>query len=212
MQNMENTPTNFFYFLNLDRLMAENNIQFSDLDFSLYLKKGSLEAYKILFDQLYPKLFNYILKMSNNPEIAKDVVQNGFVNLWEKRASINTDLRIEYYLLKICRNEFLMYLRKVKKEKSLLDALKYEMMYELFLEEESNPTQLDVLEKVIQELPKRTKEAFLLSKYEHLKYKEIAQKMGISIKTVEKHISKAMKLIKGVLLLLIIYQSMVFFF
>lgn len=176
--------------------MTKKDINFNDSDFSLHLKNGNLAAFEVLFDELYPKLYNYILKMSNNHDVAEDIVQNAFIKLWERKNTANSELSIENYLITICRNEYFHFLRKKKKEKRLLDELKHSIIFEIITEKEYD-VRLERLEKAIEELPLRTREAFVLSRYESLKYKEIALNMGISVKTVEKHISKALQLIKS---------------
>lgn len=159
--------------------------------FSKSLKNGSLKAYNELFSTHYSKLFNYALKLSNNEDIAKDIVQEAFIKLWLHRENIKPDLSISNYLLKICHNEFLIHARKKKKEKAFLDQLKIETAYELFISTEQEPSRIEWLNEAINKLPPKCKEVFKLSKFEKMKYKAIAEKMEISIKTVENHVSKA---------------------
>jgi len=174
--------------------MVRNHNLYQNRKISERLKNGDILAYNELFEKNYSRLFNYILKLSNNREVTKDVLQESFMKLWEKRELINSNFSIENYLFKICHNEFLLHIRQTNKERSLLDELKFEIAYDLYTENESS--RIDRIKENIDKLPKRTKEAFVLSKYENLKYKEIAIQMGISIKTVEKHISKALKFLK----------------
>jgi len=159
--------------------------------------KEDLETFNILFDSHYAMLFNYILKLSNDSAVAKDVVQIAFIKLWEKRGSIDFNLSVKNYLFKICHNEFLQYIRKKKKEESMLDELKYSIAYQSYNQLDDEGSKKLQMERAIEKLPARVKEAFMLSRYEKLKYKEIALKMGISIKTVEKHLSTALKQIKA---------------
>ena len=159
--------------------------------FSESLKKGDFKAYNELFDTHYSKLFNYALKLSNNRNIAKDIVQETFIKLWLNKKNIKSDLPISNYLLKICHNEFLIHTRKKKKEKAFLDKIKLETTYEMFTSNEQDSARIEHITKVINNLPPKCKEAFILSKFEKMKYKSIAEKMSISIKTVENHISRA---------------------
>ncbi|TXD54095.1 MULTISPECIES: RNA polymerase sigma factor [unclassified Polaribacter] len=152
-----------------------------------------LDDFNKLFETHYNILLKYVIKLCNDSEVAKDIVQEAYIKLWNKRAEIKTDLPIHSYLFKICYNEFLQFLRKKKVETNFLDDLKYKYTTEIYFEAYILKTDKEEqIKKAIEKLPKRTKEAFLLSKYEHLKYKEIAQVMDISIKTVEKHISNAL--------------------
>ena len=160
-------------------------------EFSKSLKKGDLKAYNKLFNTYYPKLFSYALKLSNDKSVAKDIVQEAFIKLWLNKQNIKPDLSIGNYLLKICHNEFLIHARKRKKERALLDKIKLETTYEMFTSHDHELSRIDKVKKVIDKLSPKCKEAFILSKYEKMKYKAIAEKMGVSIKTVENHISKA---------------------
>lgn len=161
------------------------------------LEISDLTTFNSLFQSNYKLLYNYILKLSNDSDVAKDIVQEAYIKLWEKRHTINPQLSIENYLFKICHNEFLLYLRKRKKEISLLDSLKYEIAYEIYETHHNEDSKRKLFRSILEKLPDRTKEAFILNKYENLKYKEVAIKMGVSVKTVEKHISKALKFLKS---------------
>ena len=160
-------------------------------EFSKSLKKGDLKAYNKLFKTYYPRLFSYALKLSNDKSIAKDIVQEAFIKLWLNKQNIKPELPIGNYLLKICHNEFLIHARKRKKERAFLDKIKLETTYEMFTSDEDELSRIDMVKKGIDKLSPKCKEAFILSKYEKMKYKVIAEKMGISIRTVENHISKA---------------------
>ena len=168
-----------------------------------------LEDFNKLFQSHYNVLLKYVIKLCNDSEIAQDIVQEAYIKLWNKRAKINTDLPIHSYLFKICYNEFLQFLRKKKVENNFLDDLKYKHTTEIYLETYILKTDKEEqIKKAIEKLPKRTKEAFLLSKYDNLKYKEVAQIMKISVKTVEKHISKALLFLRTN----VHVSSLVFFF
>lgn len=158
--------------------------------FSRRLKNGDLQAYNELFKTHYSKLYNYAYKLSNDNDIAQDVVQESFIKLWVHRKNIKPHLNISNYLLKICRNEFLIYARKKKKYKAFLDQIKIETAYEVLVQNEQNINyKISKIEKAVNNLPPRCKKVIVLSKFENMKYRTIAKKMGISIKTVENHVS-----------------------
>lgn len=184
--------------------MRQNSNQDKGLNIDKSHLNSDLETFNGLFHTHYNLLFNYVLKLSHNQEIAKDVVQEAYIKLWENRDKINHNLCLENYLFKICHNEFLLYIRKSKKEKSVLDELKYQIAYETYSSFNVINEKEENLKKAIEKIPKRAKEAFILSKYENFKYAEIAVKMNISVKTVEKHISKALNIIKENVLFLFI--------
>lgn len=162
-----------------------------DHKFAKSLKEGDLEAYRVLYDTYYARLYNYAVKLSNDRNLSKDIVQESFLKLWLNREKIKPDLSLSNYLLKICLNEFLAHRRTKQKESVFLDKIKIDKVYEMLLPMDGDTSHVDQVKKVIEGLSPKCKEAFILSKYENMKYKAIAEKMGVSIKTVENHIAKA---------------------
>jgi RNA polymerase sigma-70 factor (ECF subfamily) len=129
-----------------------------------------LEDFNKLYQSHYNLLLKYVIKLCNDSELAKDIVQEAYIKLWNKRDKINTDLPIHSYLFKICYNEFLQFLRKRKVENSFLDDLKHKHTTEVYLDSYILKTDKEEqIKKVVEKLPKRTKEAFLLSKYDNCK-------------------------------------------
>ncbi|WP_430971835.1 RNA polymerase sigma-70 factor [Sunxiuqinia rutila] len=137
--------------------------------------------------------------------IAKDIVQEVFTNLWMKKESLPTDINIKSYLYKATRNRCLNYLKKqqVKAdyEKHTRDKynellLSYEALLQLNFDEFSYSELLTALNKAVLQLPEKCREVFELSRFEGLKNREIAEQLGISVKAVEGHITKALKHIK----------------
>ena len=171
----------------------DNSANYRGKNLSKALKKGDLQAYNVLFNTYYARLFNYALKLANDESLAKDIVQDTFVKLWTKRKQINTDLSIANYLFKICKNEFLTYIRKENRDRTFLDELKIETAHALFVEpdDKEEVSRIEEVKEAIEKLTPKCKQAFKLSKYDGLTYKAIAEKMGISVKTVEIHISRA---------------------
>ncbi len=162
------------------------------------LIKGDQNDYKILFDRYYSWLYNYVYKLSHDSSLSEDLVQNVLLRLWEKKSSLNITTSLKNYLFRACHNEFLMHLRKKKKEYDALDTLKWEALFDMYNDNDENQLEANwlKLEKAIEQLPKKCKEVFKLSRLEQKKHKEIAQILGISTKTVEVHISKALRFLK----------------
>ena len=174
----------------------ENTSEISNMKLAKSLKNGDFAAYEVLFKKYYAKLCNYVYKLEGNRSLAEDMAQETFAILWEKREQINSDLSIQGYLFKICHNEFLKHTRSKNKERAFLDQIKADTIYKVKVTESLEDDRLEKLRETIEELPPRCKEAFVLSRFEKLKYAEIAEKMGVSKKTVEVHISKALNLIR----------------
>jgi len=162
------------------------------------LKKGNLQAYEIVFLSYTTRLCNYICKLSNDKELSKDLVQNVMIRLWEKRSSLQINTSVRSYLFRACHNEFLMHIRKQKREQDMLDILKWETLSQIHVEQKENLTEIKLqkIEKAIEQLPAKCKQVFKLSRLEQKKHKEIAVLLGISTKTIENQITKAVKFLK----------------
>ncbi|UGU17422.1 RNA polymerase sigma-70 factor [Sinomicrobium kalidii] len=154
-------------------------------------------TFEKLFKRYYAWLCHYVTKLSGDPDLAEDLVQEVFIKLWESRYYITVRTSFKHYLFKACHRRFLQYVREEKKENNLLNTLKWETLYDLQAEGPQHMSvKIQAVRQAIDQLPPKCKEAFLLSRYNQLKYREIAEEMGISIKTVEIHISKALVLLK----------------
>ncbi|WP_299437466.1 RNA polymerase sigma factor [uncultured Aquimarina sp.] len=162
------------------------------------LANGEHLAYKIVFTNHYNELTNYVYKLTNDSTLAEDLTQNVFMRLWDKKATITITSSLRSYLFKSCHNEFLMYLRQQKKEIDALDVLKWETLLAIHSLQEKEQQEADwqKIEKAIEKLPTKCRQVFKLSRLERKKHKEIAEILGISPKTVEVHIRKAMLFLK----------------
>ncbi len=163
-------------------------------------EKLSSSEFKAIFDKHYQWLCDYIFKLSGDYDLTEDIVQEVFIDIWNKRTQL-TIHSLKSYLFRSCHNRFLEYLRKNKRNinRTSLDDIRLETLYELHREEEDlNSERIERLSRAIEMLPPKCKQAFKLSKFENLKYQEIAEVMGISIKTVEIHLSKALSRLRSI--------------
>ncbi|MDA3880762.1 MAG: RNA polymerase sigma-70 factor [Prolixibacteraceae bacterium] len=157
-------------------------------------KKGK-DWFKDIFDEYYEYVRNYLFYLSGDIEIAEDIVQDVFLKVWEIRDTVKDDT-VKSLLFRIARNLFYnTHKRKV------LD-LRFASNYEQKNENESPEYLLEVkefdakLQKAISNLPEHCRAIFLMSRIDEMKYHEIAQSLKISVKAVEKQISKALKLLR----------------
>lgn len=177
--------------------MTENpnkNINFLNVS----LRNGDTRAYQRVFDMYYTRLFSYVSSYTKNESNAKDIVQEAFIKLWNNRKKIEADSSVLAFLHKIAYNIFVDSYRKGKRHQSLLDALSYEAINNSIDndDENINKMKIEIVKRSIEELPPRCQEIFKLSKYEGLKYSEIATTLNISIKTVETQMGKAFSYIR----------------
>lgn len=181
--------------------MHDNN--FSNESFLLEeLKRGNEDALEFLFKAYYPRLHGYAFRFITDKELVKDIIQECFIKLWEKHNSIQI-LSVQSLLFAMVRNSCLNYL----KHESIVNQYQIEYLANIqgqeklyhadFLCDADSPLLYEELQKeinyVIDQLPERQKEVFLMSRFEGLKNREIAEKLQISTTAVEKHISKALQ-------------------
>lgn len=161
------------------------------------LKKGDEAAYVCLVERYHQRLCVYANGLIRNQQMAEDIVQNVFVQIWEKRKRLNPDFSIENYLYKSVHNKFIDQYRKGKALMAL--EIKYITALELAIEENDEghiQHMLGILSNAIHELPPKCKHIFILSKKEGLTNIEISEYLNISKKTVEGQITKAFGILR----------------
>lgn len=165
----------------------------------LELKKGDENALDELFQFYYPKLFSFARTFIKNSPAIDDVLQEVFIRIWNNRASINSASTFNALIYTITKNLLLNELRAMVSDEKMRGELKFQAVATEFATQqkvEFNEVKTQV-EKVIAELPEKQEQIFRMSREEGLSYKEIAEKLQISVKTVEYHMSQALKVIKS---------------
>lgn len=169
------------------------------------LAKGDDLAFEKLYKLYFPRLFAFSLKILNDSGLAKDVVQNVFIKVWEIRSSFRFE-NPEAFIYQMVRNASLNYVRHLKVVDNLKSKVKDQYLgEELYYIDMVGDEPYVLIEKELEEkiievmnsLPDKCLTVFRMSRIEGLKNAEIAEQLKISIKTVEKHISKAMHIYKG---------------
>lgn len=151
--------------------------------------------FKAIFNEHYEFIRNYLYYLSGDMDIAEDIAQDVFMKVWEIREKIN-DETLKPLLFRIGRNLFYnLHKKKVLDHRFINSAvMERENDSPEFLLEMK---EFDIkLQKAITDLPQHCRSIFLMSRIDELKYHEIAEKLKISVKAVEKQISKALKLLK----------------
>jgi len=161
---------------------------------------GDEETYVFLFREYYVSLCSYARRYVGRKDIAEEIVSDVFFRIWENRMTIEINSSVKAYLFHSVCNNSLNYLRKLKSE-SNLEAYFRETSSENMgfaatseeIEEQSLVMEdmTERIEDVVGQLPKQQQIAFRLKRVEGRKTKEVAEIMGLSVKTVEMHLSKA---------------------
>ncbi|NPA35405.1 MAG: RNA polymerase sigma-70 factor [Chlorobi bacterium] len=157
---------------------------------------GSEDAFDFLFRKYYRKLCSVAIMLLKDDDLSQSIVQECFISFWEKRNTVKEINNIYGFLSFMVRNKSLDYLRKMKAEQSAVNK-----MYEDFHENSENEHyELSELEQrileILNNMPERARMAFQYSRYDGLKYTEIADKMNITTKAVEALVSRALKTLR----------------
>jgi RNA polymerase sigma-70 factor (ECF subfamily) len=163
------------------------------------IQKGDIATFEALFHQYYSRLCGYAESLVGMKEVAEEVVQDVFYNIWKNRESLRIRQSLQSYLYRAAFNNSMMHLRKMRREHFMEDHSRPEPS--LDAPDPSQLIQLDevsgLIQRTLENLPERTREIFRLNRQEGLKYREIARKLSISEKTVEANMGKALKALRN---------------
>jgi RNA polymerase sigma-70 factor (family 1) len=173
--------------------LKSTNTEYSDEELLDLLRLGDAKAFELIYLKYWRKMFSIAYNWVKSEEIAKELVQDLFTSIWEKRenliihktlsAYINASIRYIVFDFIDAKNVRQRYLKHYKESAQFIDNSTQEKLSydELSL----------ILEKGIQSLPEKAQSVFNMSKREHLSAKEIAERLNISVKTVEYHLNNA---------------------
>ena len=172
-----------------------------------FTKTKKWSCYK-LYLIYYPKLVRFAKEFVMSEEDAENITQDVFTDLWEKRESMNHIENMNAYLFRLVRNKCLDYLKHKVFEQKYVENVKASFEIELNLKLQSldrfdvyDISERNQMEKLIRDainsLPKRCRDIFLLSRMEGLKYREISERLGISVNTVECQMGIALKKLRA---------------
>lgn len=163
------------------------------------IKEGDLSAFDLLYHTYSQKLYGFAFSMLKNHDDAKEIVQDTFLKIWEKRKMINPLGSLQAFLFSVSYHTAIDLIRKRFKDDQYRTYLQDQFSdYESVTEKEPIYYQelIGMLDKIVSELPEQRKKIYLLSREEGLSHKEIAEKLNISVKTVENQITLALKAIR----------------
>lgn len=172
----------------------------TDQELNNRLQKGDKNALKILFDRYYDDLFRYGMKLILNRETAEEIVQDIFISLWEKHKERDIS-SFRHYLFKAVKNRSINYIkRNVPSFNQIEDERIFNESYEVTPHEQmANRELAELVENALGKLPKRCALVFSLSRNSDMSYKEIAEELDISVRTVENQIGIALKKLREML-------------
>ena len=165
------------------------------------VKTGDQKAYELMFSIYFARLNDFAKHVVKDDTISQDIVLEVFLKIWENRTKIES-LNLEAFLFRLVRNSCIDYIKHIKVLNNRMHEIeistKYEELYRIdFVGNEPYiliEHELKIkIEKTIQSLPNRCREVFILSRIDGLKNKEIAEKLNINIKNVERHLNRALQ-------------------
>ncbi len=163
-----------------------------------YLKQNNQKGIEYLFNDYFEMLCLRSIRVVKKREVAEDLVQDLFLEIWNKRETLNITSSIKSYLFRSIVNRSLNWLRANKQIFDEVDEGVTNRGDEYNVTHTMQKNELeDYITICIDELPEKCRLVFILSRFEELSYKEIANKLEISVKTVENQISKALKLLRS---------------
>ena len=168
----------------------------------LRLIEGDEDAFCELYATYKNRLIYFAMRFLKSREYADDVFQDAFTVVWQSRRFINPDASFSSYLYTIMRNRILNQLRNAANEEKLKESIFSQALD--YTEDTKREVMLNDLKSLIshalQQLTPRQREIFEMSREAQLSHKEIADKLGISVNTVQEHISTSLKLIRTYLI------------
>lgn len=171
---------------------------FSDSELITGLHDGNEIVFETVFKDYYGRLCNYANTYINNMIEAEEMVQGTFLILWEKHEMIDIHTSLKSYLYRSVHNNCINHVKHLQVRRNHHDE--YLHYADIEYEQVSNDLIGKELEQkinsVVDSLPPQCQAVFKLSRFENLTYNEIAEKMGLSVKTIENHMIKALKTLR----------------
>jgi RNA polymerase sigma-70 factor (ECF subfamily) len=161
------------------------------------IREGNEMHFKYVFDTYFDVLCNYAFTKLRDMDEAEDAVQGIFVKIWEKRSSLLISQSIRSYLFRAVHNHCINQLEHRAVKQKHFDHKMFRSAVDK-QEPQVFPEELEEsVKNAIEKLPPQCRAIFKMSRYEEMKYAEIADRLGISINTVENQISKALKMLRS---------------
>lgn len=170
------------------------------------LMQGDKSEFEKIFYEFFPKLYRFSYDFVKDRDLAREITHETFIKLWESKNNLQTDTNLEAFLFTICRNQCLNFIKHQKviqkyREIKYVEHIEQEFLGTIINDYDFNRIDFENLEKKIRQsvanLPEQCRLVFKLSRFQNKKYSEIATQLNIAVKTVEAHISLALKKLRA---------------
>ncbi len=173
-------------------------IQNLDSDILLAIRQGNERVFETVFRKYYQSLCNYACGILKDLDDAEEVVQSIFLKFWEQREIIEINVSLKSYLYRAVHNTCLNRLKHLK-----IQEVHKQYVGNYYEENHDSATEMmdkteleSRISEALEKLPEQCRLIFKMSRFEELKYQEIADKLGLSIKTIENQIGKALRIMR----------------
>jgi RNA polymerase sigma-70 factor (ECF subfamily) len=156
------------------------------------------ERFRILFDVFFDDIRRYLYYRSGDEVLSTDLAQDTFLRIWEKRLDLKPG-KEKALLYKIAGDLFVSQIRRDRRLKGIKSKLDFELTEETPEDKMNYKELIDRYERALMKLPERQRIVFLMSRMEDLSYLEIAERLSLSVKAVEKRMSLALAHLRNVL-------------
>lgn len=169
------------------------------------LRNGDVKALEMLFREFFNQLYDYGMKLTHQRELVKDCIQDLFVYVWEKHATLSQVESVKVYLMVSLRRSVLKRIKQQQNQTSKIAALGQRTETtafspeEMLIVQESESSQKQLLNSAIRKIPERLREALYLKTYTEMAYRDIANIMGVTPQVARNYVSEAFQRLRETL-------------
>jgi RNA polymerase sigma-70 factor (family 1) len=158
--------------------------------------REELSAFKVIFDEYYESIRNFVYYKTGEMDLAEDIVQEIFMKLWDKRSEIKQET-VKSLLYVMAGNSIKSHFRHQKVVFNFANSSTKEEQTQESADSNIRQTELqNKIQKVLADMPEKSREVFLLNRMDNLVYSDIAERLGLSVKAVEKRMHEALLFIR----------------
>jgi RNA polymerase sigma-70 factor, ECF subfamily len=171
----------------------------NDFQVQKKIQNGDIREFERLFVKYFEPLCHFAFKFLKDMDLAEDIVQEFFYNFWKNREEFSLKLSLNSYLYRSIRNNSLHLLGHLAIRQKYADELKNEINEQTYSIEQDGPEINEInkaIDETLRQLPERCSRVFKMNRFEGKKYREIAEILSISIKTVEADMGKALQIFR----------------